>query len=406
MSIVVGISNGEFRRNPTFFKVDISFLAPLPYNGAEVMRMVVYFSIQQILDRIEKIHREEKLRPTFFDVVTGLYRERAYFTEPTNPLTLEKMSVLEDREFILATTELRIPVFFKEKTAEEARNVPDYMPWDNEVVALFGFPGLRAEYHTLEGFEVAYVLYGQCEMHMRSSGKRILKQGDLVIIPPGMEGYLTECEGGELAFIIPVLLHAKTFGSTFFSMMNGDDILSDFFTAVLTGQERPDYLLFETGDNGNIRHLARRIFLEQFYTDRYREGCSELLLKLLFSTTLRQVGLGERVRTSTSGSNLAAMLSHIQSNYRTLTLRMLADKFHYSEAYLSGLIKDTMGISFVEIVRNLRMREARELLEQSRLSVSQIAEKVGYCSTDHFSRVFRTVHGVAPQAYRKKAGGK
>lgn len=233
--------------------------------------MVVYISIRQILDRIEKINREQNLRPDFFEVVTGLYREGIYFTEPTNPFVLEQLSRLETREFILATNDLRMPFFFKEKDMETERNVPDYMPWDNEVVALFGFPGLRAEYHTLEGVEVAYVLYGRCEIHVRG-GKRILKPGDLVIIPPGTEGYLVECDGEELTFIVPVLLHAKTFGSTFFSMMNGDDILSDFFTAVLTGQDRPNYLLFETGDNGNIQHLARRIFLEQFYTDRYREG--------------------------------------------------------------------------------------------------------------------------------------
>ena len=59
-----------------------------------------------------------------------------------------------------------------------------------------------------------------------------------------------------------------------------------------------------------------------------------------------------------------------------------------------------MGSSFVELVRNLRMREARELLEHSRLSIAQIAEKVGYHSADHFSRVFRSVHSCSPQAWR------
>ncbi len=367
--------------------------------------MVIYMSIQQIRDRIGEINREQNLRPDFFDVINGLYREGAYFTEPTSPLVLEQLSHLEDLEFILATNALRLPIFVEQDGGKTERNVPGYMPWDNEVVALFAFPGLRAEYHTLEGFEVAYVLYGRCEMYLRN-GKRILKQGDLVIIPPGTEGYLVECDTEELTFIVPVLLHARTFGSAFFSMMNGEDILSDFFTAVLTGQDRPNFLLFETGDNGNIRHLARRIFMEQFYTDQYRENCSELLLKLLFSTVLRQVAMGERVRTSSDNSNMAALLSYIQTNYRTLTLRMLADKFHYSEAYLSELIKNTMGNSFVELVRNLRMREARELLEHSRLSVAQIAEKVGYHSADHFSRVFRSVHGISPQVYRNKVGGK
>lgn len=361
--------------------------------------VIIYISVRQIIDRIRRINEEQNLRPEFFDVINGLYREGVYDTEPTNPLVLERMVSLDDEAFIHASTNLRIPIYIQDAKEPESRNVPDYMPWDNEVVALFGFPGLHTQFRALDGFEVAYVLQGKCEMHFRS-GKRILKKGDLVIIPPKTEGYLVESDSDELTFIIPVLLHARTFGSTFFSIMNGDDILSDFFTAVLTGQEIPGYLLFETGDNGNIRHLARRIFLEQFYTDRYRENCSELLLKLLFSTMLRQTGMGERVITSGDNGNLAALLSYIQANYRTLTLPILADKFHYSTGYLSKLIKETMGSSFVDIIRNLRMREARELLEHSLLSISQIAEKVGYRSADHFSRVFRSVHGISPQDYR------
>lgn len=365
--------------------------------------MMVYMSIRQIRERIGEINRERHLRPEFFDVVNELYREGAFHREPTAPLVLEQMSRLEDPAFIQAANGLRLPIYIRGEEDSEQRSVPGYMPWDNEVVAVFAFPGLRTGYHALESFQVTYVLHGESEMHY-PGGRRVLKEGDLVIIPPGTQGYLTERAAEESAFVVPVLLHARTFGSTFFSLMNGDDILSDFFTAVLTGGERPDFLLFETGDNGNIRHLVRRIFLEQFYTDRYREGSSELLLKLLFSTVLRQVGMGERVLTSADNSNLAALLSYLQANYRTLTLRMLADQFHYSEAYLSELIKNTMGIGFVELVRNLRMREARELLEHSRLSVAQIAEKVGYHSADHFSRVFRAVHGCSPRDWRGRAG--
>lgn len=49
----------------------------------------------------------------------------------------------------------------------------------------------------------------------------------------------------------------------------------------------------------------------------------------------------------------------------------------------------------------MRIEEAKRLLRQPALSMSDIAERIGYADARHFSKVFQKMVGVKPTAYRK-----
>jgi YesN/AraC family two-component response regulator len=96
----------------------------------------------------------------------------------------------------------------------------------------------------------------------------------------------------------------------------------------------------------------------------------------------------------------STILQYIQQNYRTVSLSSLADTFHFSEAHLSKLIQHNMNESFTEVLRQLRMNHAVELLIHTTMKISEIADAVGYVSIDHFTRTFRRTFGLTPRAYR------
>lgn len=50
------------------------------------------------------------------------------------------------------------------------------------------------------------------------------------------------------------------------------------------------------------------------------------------------------------------------------------------------------------------MCRARELLENPALRISEIAERVGYADTAHFSRVFKKLEGMSPGEWRNRHG--
>lgn len=73
-----------------------------------------------------------------------------------------------------------------------------------------------------------------------------------------------------------------------------------------------------------------------------------------------------------------------------------------SPRHLDRLFAEQLRSSFVETYRRTRLNHARRLLEQSPLSISEIAFASGFSSPGHFSRAFRDFCGQTPRAFREK----
>ena len=84
-----------------------------------------------------------------------------------------------------------------------------------------------------------------------------------------------------------------------------------------------------------------------------------------------------------------------------ITLESLSEKYYISPCYLSRTFKKITGLTFVEYLSNIRIKEAQRLLQKTDLTIAQISEAVGYNSSTHFGRIFKKFTGVAPLTYRK-----
>ena len=94
--------------------------------------------------------------------------------------------------------------------------------------------------------------------------------------------------------------------------------------------------------------------------------------------------------------------AYINNNYmEDLTLGDISSRFFISHYYFSRTFKKITGISFVDYLSGVRVKEAQRLLVKSDMSVSDIALVVGFKSTTHFGRSFKKLVGVSPLTYRK-----
>jgi YesN/AraC family two-component response regulator len=83
-----------------------------------------------------------------------------------------------------------------------------------------------------------------------------------------------------------------------------------------------------------------------------------------------------------------------------LTLNKVADQIYVSQWHLSKLLNKQEGKNFSEILNQIRINKAKELLKDPALRIADIAEMVGFVEVAHFSRVFKKVAGVSANEYR------
>jgi len=90
---------------------------------------------------------------------------------------------------------------------------------------------------------------------------------------------------------------------------------------------------------------------------------------------------------------------------RTFGLSDAADRIGLNPSYLSALFKEQMRMTFSEYVTRRKLQRAKELLLGSNLSISEIAERVGYQTTKYFHRLFRAYEGCSPGQFRTDTAG-
>lgn len=97
------------------------------------------------------------------------------------------------------------------------------------------------------------------------------------------------------------------------------------------------------------------------------------------------------------------ILGYINNHYfEELTLETISEKYFLSPCYFSRTFREVTGFHFVEYLNNVRIKEAKKLLQTTELSVSDIALASGFHSSTHFGRVFKQITGGSPSCCRKK----
>lgn len=83
-----------------------------------------------------------------------------------------------------------------------------------------------------------------------------------------------------------------------------------------------------------------------------------------------------------------------------MTLKDVANAVHLSSSHLAALFKAKTGISYKKYLTSRRIEQAKTLLRTSDLTVTDVAEAVGYQTVSNFYRLFQRETGLTPTAYR------
>ncbi len=159
----------------------------------------------------------------------------------------------------------------------------------------------------------------------------------------------------------------------------------------------------------------------EFLRKAMQLGCQDYLLKPVEVDELEGV-LQKAVRfleTRSEGKSLPAktgvdtgrdlirsrVIPYIEENlFASFSVTDLAQMVALNPQYLMRLFKRETGMSVLEYVTGQRMEKSKELLLTTSLSITAIAQELGYFNYTYFMKVFKRTQGVSPGEYRREYG--
>lgn len=131
---------------------------------------------------------------------------------------------------------------------------------------------------------------------------------------------------------------------------------------------------------------------------------SELLFqirKMLFIQIEEAVYKINLKREAQLDSVINEAIRYIEVHYsKDITLEEVAQRMNFSPYYFSKMFKKQTGINFIDFLTSVRLENAKILIQESDLSIKEVANRVGYRDPNYFSRVFKKNMGVNPSEYK------
>jgi AraC-like DNA-binding protein len=128
------------------------------------------------------------------------------------------------------------------------------------------------------------------------------------------------------------------------------------------------------------------------------------IIKICGDTLRQRTAAAELVPYNGGQRNEIALAKDYVSKHlgEKIGVQEIAALVGMSESYFSHLFKKETGANFVDYVNRIKMEMAAKLLENSRLKVADVAERLGLDNSNYFSVLFKKVMGSSPQDFRGK----
>jgi len=154
----------------------------------------------------------------------------------------------------------------------------------------------------------------------------------------------------------------------------------------------------------DIQRDMEQIRQETIYPSPIAGAVVTHLLQGIIINALRYGSKKQRL-IGESADKVQMVARYITEHYRDeISLSMAAEMACLEKTYFSKRFKTLTGFGFQEYLLQTRLLASEQMLLETRLSMSEIAENCGFSCSNYFGDVFRRYKGISPSDYRKKSG--
>ncbi|UOQ91938.1 AraC family transcriptional regulator [Halobacillus shinanisalinarum] len=242
--------------------------------------------------------------------------------------------------------------------------------------------GWHSTKHSHHFTELFYIVKGKGSF-LLPSNEILVKENDLVVINPNVEHTEKSNPRDSLEYM------ALGIEGLAFSLADETESQMGLFTYQV--------------DRNDILFYLNKLLEEVKYTEEeYEVICQSIISILLVKLRRGKDFVIEKTEPKNINKSVAFIKYYIHQNYREpLTLDDLAEAGHINKYYLSHTFKEDIGISPIEYLNQVRIRESKILLETTDYPIVHIANIIGFSSQSFFTQVFKRSTQKTPSAYRK-----
>jgi len=257
-------------------------------------------------------------------------------------------------------------------------------------------------------FDLIYVTSGQLYME-ENKQNFILSRGQFLILPPNRLHRGTKCCEAETNFY---WLHFYTTGNFFFAdrptydsntiQKSAQQFAKEEFHVSLPqygtiSQERQAQMAEDMENITQVR-INKREHTKRFYNS----DASQIKQQQLFFSLLTYLCDS---RSSLKKKDLATdMFDYLLLHYQEpLQLKDLALRYSFHPAHIIRRLKQKYGSSPLQLLLQIRLDKAKQLLAETEESINEIASHTGFNDSAYFSKQFKKSLHMTPSAYRQQA---
>jgi AraC family transcriptional regulator, L-rhamnose operon regulatory protein RhaS len=248
--------------------------------------------------------------------------------------------------------------------------------------------GLEADTHPGE-FEIHYIVNGELHWWVEDSSYE-MHSGMMMVIKPdelhgANTGVLEPCEQYWLRLAFPE-------------------------KGTLPGlTEKQTQMLKDTFEAFKLRSFpvslaVRRAFGLIIEEHRHPAKYSELICRSSLHTLLASVVRDHERAVAAADKPQAKISPHVQKSLRIIhknlqepmSVAEMAKLCNISETALRLRFREEVGCAPLDYITRRRIQEAKKLLAEGRLSITDIAYEMGFSSSQYFATVFKRITGVSP----------
>ena len=177
-----------------------------------------------------------------------------------------------------------------------------------------------------------------------------------------------------------------------------DTVFMDNYIVILLKKENAKSVLYAFGD------LVKEMFHFEVYMGEGKTVKDLSTLHMSVESAKYNIQKNRANKKDEPTQIVLAAVEMIRKEIENVdfNINAIANALYLTPAYFSRVFKRKMGMTCIDFIKNYRINLAKELLQNTDLSIQQISEKTGYATVYYFSQQFKQVTGESPGSFRKK----